>query len=62
MSSLVTALIGTIKVELKRDGMIVVGAAVGSDDFVRGHIMGVVLRVTRKLAALSLLDAQNALQ
>ena len=49
------------KVELKRDGMIVVGAAVGSDDFVRRHIMGVVLRATRKLAALSLLDAQNAL-
>ena len=50
------------KAELKRDGMIVVGAAVGPDDFVRRHIMGVVLRATRKLAALSLLDAQNALQ
>ena len=38
------------------------GAAVGSDDFVRRHIVGVVLRATRKLAALSLLDAhaQNA--
>ncbi len=43
---------------MKRHG--IVGAAVGSDDFVRRHIMGVVLRATRKLAALSLLDAQNA--
>ncbi len=56
-------LIGTDrhKVQLKRDGLVVVGAAVGTDECVSEHIMGVVRCATRKLDALSLVDAQSAL-
>ena len=46
---------------MTRDGLIIVGAAVGKDDFVRAHIMGVVRRAIRRLEALALVDAQSAL-
>ena len=52
---------GRHKVQLKRDGLVVVGAAVGTDEFVSEHIMGVVRCATRKLDALTLVDAQSAL-
>jgi hypothetical protein len=48
-------------VQLVRDGTIVVGAAVGTDDFVRGHAMEVVKANAEKLNGLILLDAQAAL-
>ena len=48
-------------VEIKRDGTIVVGAAVGSDEFVRAHINSIVQRNVAKLRALELVDPQAAL-
>ena len=49
------------KIELKRDGMIVVGAAVGTDAFVMQHIMSVVEQAVAKFSALHIVRAQNAL-
>jgi hypothetical protein len=48
-------------VQVLREGTIVVGAAIGSDDFVRAHAMAVVTANAEKLKALPLLDAQAAL-
>jgi hypothetical protein len=48
-------------VQIKRDGTVVVGAAVGTDQFVHDHLMAVVRQATRKLEALDLLDPQSAL-
>jgi hypothetical protein len=49
------------KIELKREGTIVVGAAVGTDDFVRLHIMSVVRQAVAKFSALRIVKAQTAL-
>ena len=43
-------------VQIKRDGTVVVGAAVGTDQFVQDHLMAVVRQATRKFEALDLLD------
>jgi hypothetical protein len=48
-------------VQIKRDGTVVVGAAVGTDQFVQDHLMAVVRQATRKFEALDLLDPQSAL-
>lgn len=49
------------KIELKRDGTIVVGAAVGTDAFVMHHIRSVVDQAVTKFSALRIVQAQNAL-
>ena len=48
-------------VEIKRDGTVVVGAAVGTDQFVQEHLQAIVRQNTRKFDALYLLDPQSAL-
>jgi hypothetical protein len=48
-------------VVLKRDGTLVVGAAVGTDQFVRDHLLAIVRQNVRKIEALLLLDPQSAL-
>ena len=49
------------KIKLKRDGTVVVGAAVGTDAFVMQHTMSVVRQATAKFSALRIVKAQNAL-
>jgi hypothetical protein len=49
------------RVELKRDGTVVVGAAVGTDAFISEHLMSIVRQAARKLELLYSLDAQSAL-
>ena len=49
------------RVELKRDGTVVVGAAVGTDAFISEHLMSIVRQAARKLEPLFSLDAQSAL-
>ena len=46
-------------VEIKRDGTVVVGAAVGTDQFVQEHLQAIVRQNTRKFDALYLLDPQT---
>ena len=48
-------------VEVRRDGTVVVGAAVGTDQFVQEHLQAIVRQNTRKFDALYLLDPQSAL-
>ncbi len=48
-------------VMLKRDGALVVGAAVGTDQFVQDHILAIVRQNVRKIEALYLLNPQSAL-
>jgi hypothetical protein len=48
-------------VVLKRDGTLVVGAAVGTDQFVQDHLLAIVRQNVRKIEALHLLDPQSAL-
>ncbi len=48
-------------VVLKRDGTLVVGAAVGTDQFVQDHLLAIVRQNVRKIEALHLLDPQFAL-
>ncbi len=49
------------KIELKRDGTIIVGAAVGTDEFVMQHVMSVVRQAIAKFSALRIVKVQNAL-
>ena len=44
------------KIELKRDGTIIVGAAVGMDDFIMQHVMSVVRQAIAKFSALRLVN------
>jgi hypothetical protein len=48
-------------VQVLREGTIVVGAAIGSDEFIRSHVTNIVKAKTQNLQALSLLDPQSAL-
>ena len=43
-----------------RDGLVMVGAAIGEDDFVSAHILKVVKNATLKLSPLSDIDPQAA--
>ncbi len=48
-------------VVLKRDGTLVIGAAVGTDQFVHDHLLAIVRQNVPKIEALYLLDPQSAL-
>ena len=48
-------------VDIRRDGTVVVGAAVGTDRFVQDHLMAIVCSNAAKLTALELVDPQSAL-
>ena len=49
------------RVELKRDGLVVAGAAVGTSQFVSAHFMGIVRRAIAKFEPIFDLDPQSAL-
>ena len=46
---------------IRRDGTVVVGAAVGTDRFVQDHLMSIVRSNAAKLTAFELVDPQSAL-
>ena len=50
-----------VGVEVKRDGLVVVGAAVGTDAFIEQHLLTVVRQQTRKFDPLFAVDPQSAL-
>ena len=45
---------------MTRDGMVIVGGAVGTDDYIRKHIMDIVTSTLKKVAALTKLHSRQA--